>query len=574
MMMTSRASKVYSIIGILLTLLVIATVAITVATLVIVVKRLNSSDDTTSASGTLSYADQIKIDDLMKHLNQLQAIADQSNGTRAIATRGFNDTLDYITSQLEQHTNFIVNRRSFTVQNYIVRGTPQLQATINGNVNNYVHIANFTYMVFSARATFSAGVRLVAIPNLGCRDEDWSTVSAENAVALVKRGDCNFPDKSIIAEKYRVRGLLIYNDGTASDRFQAVQGLRVNMNSTIPSFFISYNVGIQLLNAIADSSADVTVQMNVDVSNAEGIGNICADTQSGSKTKTIVVGAHSDGVPAGSGINDNGKQNKLNLCIEFFVLSFNDFLGSGTIGVLVLALNLARLFQKSSSEYSPYPYRVRFCWWGAEEIGLLGSIYHVEQAALATTDDQMGERLSDYLVNLNYDMLAGPNYRFGIHDSNTAPTATPAKALNGTKRITDLFRQWFNEQNLPWSNASLGGGSDYVPFLARGLAVGGVNTGAGGIKSATERDQYTAILGAGNGGIANAAFDPCYHQQCDRITNINPFAYEKVVKAAAYAIEYMGRMNDLEKWLYPQGRSIRLEPISRNQLLHDDPNLF
>lgn len=246
----------------------------------------------------------------------------------------------------------------------------------------------------------------------------------------------------------------------------------------------------------------------------------------------------------------------------------SSIIGSGTVGVLVLALNLARLFQ--TADYASYPYRVRFCWWGAEEIGLLGSIYHVEQAA---TNDRVGERLTDYLVNLNYDMLAGPNYRFGVHDGSLVPDTTPSKALNGTKRITDLFRQWFNDQKLPWSNASLGGGSDYVPFLARGLAVGGVNTGAGGIKSSAERDRYSAILGIGKGGLANAAFDPCYHQQCDRLQNINPFAYENVVKAAAHAIEYMGRLNDLEKWLYPEGRSIRLEPMSRYQLLKTDENL-
>jgi Zn-dependent M28 family amino/carboxypeptidase len=242
---------------------------------------------------------------------------------------------------------------------------------------------------------------------------------------------------------------------------------------------------------------------------------------------------------------------------------------------LVLALNLGRLFQTSSSCYPTYQYRVRFCWWGAEEIGLLGAYHHVDQASLSTTTI-VGERLQDYLLNLNYDMLAGPNYRFGIHDSSTAPSTTPSQALVGTSRITNLFRQWFTEQKLPWSNASLGGGSDYVPFLARGLAVGGVNTGAGGIKPASERDQYTEMLGTGNGGLANAAYDPCYHQQCDRITNINPFAYEKVVKAAAYAIEYMGRLNDLEKWLYPQGRLQNSEMINRKQLydIHNDPDLF
>ena len=129
---------------------------------------------------------------------------------------------------------------------------------------------------------------------------------------------------------------------------------------------------------------------------------------------------------------------------------------------------------------------------------------------------------------------------------------------------------------MPWSNSSLGGGSDYIPFLAAGLAVGGVNTGAGGIKPASERDQYAAVLGIGNGGLANAAYDPCYHQQCDRITNINPFAYEKVVKAAAHALEYMGRLNNLEEWLYPNGRQINMPLINRNQLydFRNDPDLI
>ncbi|CAF3316190.1 unnamed protein product [Rotaria socialis] len=551
----SGSKKVFYIFFILLILITITCVALSAATLSIVRRDSNSNSNlnSSSKSGSLSLADQITVEDLLKHLEQLQVIADQSGGTRAITTRGFNGTLDYITRQLEQNTKFILHHQYFTVPNYVVRGTPQLQSQVNGAVNSHVYLTDFAYMVFSARANFTSFVRLVVIPNLGCQDADWSSVSAADAVVLVKRGDCTYVEKVTFAENYRVRGLLVYNDGTAADRFQALQGVRAKMNSSVPAFFLSYSMGMQLVNAANDAGENAGIMMNADVSDAEGIGNICADTPSGDITKTIVVGAHSDGVPAGSGINDNG---------------------SGTIGLLVLALNLARLFQTSSNNYPTYPYRVRFCWWGAEEIGLLGSIYHVEQAIL--NSDKEGERFQDYLLNLNYDMLAGPNYRFGIHDSEMAPTSTPLVALNGTSRITALFRQWFTEQKLPWSNSSLGGGSDYVPFLANGLAVGGVNTGAGGIKTAAERDQYAAILGTGNGGIANAAFDTCYHQQCDRITNINPFAYEKVVKAAAYAIEYMGRLNDLEKWLYPQGRPKRLERISRSQLynIQNDPELY
>ena len=241
----------------------------------------------------------------------------------------------------------------------------------------------------------------------------------------------------------------------------------------------------------------------------------------------------------------------------------------------MLALNLARLFRTSSSNYPPFPYRIRFCWWGAEELGLLGSIYHVDQSLLPSTTTE-GERFSDYLLNFNYDMLAGPNFLFGIHNNESAPASTPSEAREGTSRITNVFRQWFTEQKLPWSNASLGGGSDYVPFLAKGLAVGGVNTGAGGIKSDTERDRYSTMLGTGNAGVPNAAFDPCYHQKCDRIRNLNPFAYEKVVKAAAHALEYVARLNDLEKWLYPQGRSQSVGLINRNELFHNfhDPDTY
>ncbi|CAF1627314.1 unnamed protein product, partial [Adineta ricciae] len=302
--------------------------------------------------------------------------------------------------------------------------------------------------------------------------------------------------------------------------------------------------------AALEASKNASVIIRVNVTHAEGIGNVCADTPTGDSTKTIVVGAHSDGVLDGSGINDNG---------------------SGTIGTLVLALALGRLLgtssSSSSSSYSPYPYRVRFCWWGAEELGLLGSIYHVEKAALSGN-------LQDYLVYFNYDMLASANFNFGILDSFVVPPGTPSEALPGTTRITALFQQWFDEEKLLWTRSGIGGGSDFVPFLVQGIAAGGVNTGANGIKTSIERDDYTKVLGIGNAGLANVAYDSCYHQQCDRITNVNPFAYEKVVQAAAYAIEYMGQLNDLEQWLYPQGRVKNTNQQQRQFPIYNDPDLF
>jgi Zn-dependent M28 family amino/carboxypeptidase len=229
------------------------------------------------------------------------------------------------------------------------------------------------------------------------------------------------------------------------------------------------------------------------------------------------------------------------------------FSGSGSAANLGLAVALARLFQTST--YAKYKYRVRFCWWGAEEVGLLGSVDHVGKAK---TSAIVGERLTDYLINLNYDMLGSPNYIFGIYDGRTANNNTPSQALPGSNKITALFKQWFDQQNLPCDYTDFSGRSDYGPFLAEGIVAGGLFSGADETKTKEQRDRYDQILGQGTGGIAGTIQDPCYHRACDSIQNINVFAYEKMVQAAAYVLEFLARKDDLKTWLYPNGRLTRL----------------
>jgi hypothetical protein len=306
----SVTAKMFYVLFGFLVLFSITAIALTAATLGVVINRLNSTSTTNSfdSNRPLSFAEQIKIDDLMKHLKQLQIIADESNGTRAIGTRGFNGTLDYITSQLQQNTDFVIRHEYFTVPNAVVEGTPQLQSQINGLVDNHVYLTDFTHISFSPGLNLDSFVQLVSIPNLGCKDSDWMSVSAIGSIALVKRGDCTFVEKFTIAEKYRVRGLFIYNDGTTPDRFKPIQNVRSHPNSTTPGYFLSYDLGMSFVNASSDASANASIIMKIDVSDAQGIGNICADTPTGDATKTIVVGSHSDGVLDGSGINDNGKK--------------------------------------------------------------------------------------------------------------------------------------------------------------------------------------------------------------------------------------------------------------------------
>jgi Zn-dependent M28 family amino/carboxypeptidase len=219
---------------------------------------------------------------------------------------------------------------------------------------------------------------------------------------------------------------------------------------------------------------------------------------------------------------------------------------------------LARLFQGSS--YSPYKYRVKFCWWGAEEVGLVGSEYHVSQAKESTVE---GERISDYLVNLNYDMLGSPNFIMGIYDGNSADLSiTPPKAIPGSIKLTQVFRDWFISQKLPYNMSEFDGRSDYGPFLAAGIVASGLDSGADYTKSKEDRDYYDRMLGQGKGGIADAIHDPCYHEACDSLANVNPLVYEKLTQGAAYILEYLGRHPDLKSYLYPSAEIRQLERSS------------
>ncbi|CAF1555299.1 unnamed protein product, partial [Rotaria sordida] len=316
--------------------------------------------------------------------------------------------------------------------------------------------------------------------------------SPNGRVALVKRGVCSFVDRAVLASKYNVAALLFYNDGTSPDRISPIF-ISLGQNNELPALFLSYTLGQELADAAQNPLNNVGVHITIRVADESRypVGNICADTPTGDATQTIVIGGHSDSVPAGPGINDNS---------------------NGSVANLGLAVALARLFETST--YKKYKYRVRFCWWGAEEVGLLGSDFHIKQAQNSTS---VGERLSDYLINLNYDMLGSSNYMFGIYDGRTANNNTPAHALPGTNKVTNLYREC--------------GLSDHSPFLAAGIVAGGLFSGAAGLKSLDERNYYDKMLGQGLGGIADTIHDPCYHQACDSIQNINVFAYEKMVQA-------------------------------------------
>ena len=162
--------------------------------------------------------------------------------------------------------------------------------------------------------------------------------------------------------------------------------------------------------------------------------------------------------------------------------------------------------------------KVRFIWFGAEEAGLLGSEFYV--AGLNA------RQIKNIAVNLNFDMIASPNFVPFVYDGDGSASA-PA-GPNGSKVVEEIFVRFLTRFYLPPQPTAFDGRSDYGPFIAVGIPAGGLFTGAEGLKTASEAAQY--------GGIAGDPYDPCYHQSCDDIGNTNDDIFEVMGDAAADAV--------------------------------------
>jgi Zn-dependent M28 family amino/carboxypeptidase len=145
---------------------------------------------------------------------------------------------------------------------------------------------------------------------------------------------------------------------------------------------------------------------------------------------------------------------------------------------------------------------VRFAWWGAEESGLLGFEHYVGQLS--------EEEKNDIALYLNFDMVASPNSMFVVNDGdNSGGTAAPGFIPAGSAQIEDVFERFYTQRGEPFQDSEFSGRSDYGPFIAVGIPAGGLFTGAEVPKTTGEAALY--------GGVAGAAFDPCYHAFCDNL---------------------------------------------------------
>lgn len=276
------------------------------------------------------------------------------------------------------------------------------------------------------------------------------------AIAVVQRGTCPFAQKSELAAAAGAVAVLVV-DSEGGDR-GLVGTLGTGEAERAPTAGISQEAGARLRAAMTQGPVRLRVAIEVEVAQREGI-NLIADGPAAPDGRVIMSGAHLDSVDEGPGINDNA---------------------SGSALVLETAVQLARLGQHTGT---------RFAFWDAEELGLIGSRHYVD-----TLDDPGRDAITAYL---NFDMVASPN---GVPQSY------------GDDGIRRRFERVFTENGRTLGAARIGGASDHAPFEQAGIAIGGLFTGAGERPSSEQAREWDVD--------ADLAMDPCYHQACDALSEV------------------------------------------------------
>jgi carboxypeptidase Q len=166
---------------------------------------------------------------------------------------------------------------------------------------------------------------------------------------------------------------------------------------------------------------------------------------------------------------------------------------------------------------------VRFGWWSGEESGKLGSTYYVEHLSKAEK-----KKIKLYL---NFDMMASPNYEFGIFDGDGGDFNVTGPM--GSDSIEKLFEDYFESRDLNYTSIALNGRSDYDPFQKSGIPVGGLATGAEVNKTKLGVEEF--------GGWEGKPFDQNYHGAGDTVANLNMTAFLINTQAIGHAVATYAR---------------------------------
>ena len=433
----------------------------------------------------------VTVEGVRTHQQAFQDIADANGGTRFSGTPGYDQSVEYVATAL-QDAGYNVEIQEFQYHDFIQLGPSTLEQL--GPVPAlYNEDVDYNIMTESESGDVTADVTAVDLQlgpgngsTSGCEFSDFAGFPTGN-IALIQRGACAFGLKAENAAAAGATGVIIFNQGNTPDREGLISGtLGSAYAGGIPVLFATYPRGEEW-----SMTTGLQMRMVVDVFRGEVTSsNVIAESRHGDPSNVVMAGAHLDSVDAGPGIQDNG---------------------SGSAAILETALQMAKVKPRN---------KVRFAWWGAEESGLLGSTHYVNNLTQ--------EEIDNITLYLNFDMIGSPNYVYFIYDGDDSDGVGAGPGPEGSAQIEALFEAYYTSMGQSSKGTDFSGRSDYGPFIAVGIPAGGLFTGAEGIKTIDEVGVW--------GGTAGDQYDPCYHLACDTFDNISLEALEINSDAVAFAI--------------------------------------
>jgi hypothetical protein len=460
-------------------------------------------------------------DDLMTHMRAFQAIADANpvggHASRNSGEPGYKASVDYV-ARLMTEAGYNVTIQTYKFFYFAFSGIP-LFSEISPTAHNYV-IANEWNPGQSLGTTTAdlqpaGGIVIPPTPtsssSSGCTAADFTGFVA-GRIALIQRGGCNFGVKVLNAQAAGASGVIIFNEGNPG-RTSVLSGSLVDAAGnrivpTIPVAFTSFAIGDSLrteyLNAVAGGTAlpslNITINGAVDPNRDDY--NVIAESKGGNKNHVLVVDAHLDAI-FGAGMLDNA---------------------SGSATILDIAQQMKNVNPLN---------KLRFIWFGGEELGLLGSINYVNNLT-ATEASHIG-------YDLDADVTATPNYVVGVLDpagvdlfGRTVTQTFPNRVYKASTVARDQAINYFNSIG---KNHELFSpvGTDAISFNNVGIPASGLLTGQDCCKSQEEVNLFGGHLGNFEGNIPS--FDGgCVDNPflwCDNLSNNDPTVLTFMSKAFA-----------------------------------------
>jgi hypothetical protein len=464
----------------------------------------------------------IQTDDLWNHMKAFQAIADANPGPDGHPSRnsgepGYKASADYV-ARLMTEAGYDVTIQTYKFFYFAFTGLPVFRE-ISPTSRDYVVSDDWNPGQSTGSTTAdlqpAGGIVIPPTPTAssssGCTAGDFSGF-VPGRVALIQRGSCNFGVKVLNAQAAGASGVIIFNEGNPG-RTGVLSGSLVDAAGnrivpTIPVAFTSFDIGNDLLNqyqqAVQAGTALPVMNINIQAvvnPNADDY-NVIAESKGGNKNHVLVIDAHLDAI-YGAGMLDNA---------------------SGSATILDIAQQMKNVNPLN---------KLRFIWFGGEELGLLGSSYYINN--LSKTE------LSHIGYDLDADVTATPNYVVGVLDpagpdlfGRTVTATFPKRVYKPSTVSRDQLIAYFDSIGLNHELFSPVG-TDAFSFNTVGIPASGLLTGQDCCKSQDEVDLFGGYTGNFEGNIPS--FDGgCVDNPfrwCDNLGNNDPAVLTFMSKAFA-----------------------------------------